>query len=39
MKLLFWHRAFYFQGQIAAAEKGEAVALRFTTSVLRPVAR
>lgn len=38
-KLLFWHRPFHFQGQIAAAEKGEAVALRFSTSVLRPVAR
>lgn len=38
-RLLFWHRVFQFEGQIAAAQRGEAVALRFATSVLRPVAR
>lgn len=38
-RLLFWHRPFQFAGQIAAAERGEAVRLGFTTSLLRPVAR
>ena len=38
-RVLFWHRPFQFQEQIAAAERGEAVRLGFTTSLLRPVAR
>ncbi len=39
MRVLFWHRPFHFQSQIAAARRGEAVRLGFTTSLLRPVAR
>jgi hypothetical protein len=39
MRVLFWHRPFHFQSQIAAARRGEAVRLAFTTSLLRPVAR
>jgi len=38
-RLLFWHRPFQFQAQIAAAMRGEPVRLGFTTSLLRPVAR
>lgn len=34
--LLFWHRPFQFRDQIAAARRGEAVGLGFTTSLLRP---
>ena len=39
MRLLFWHRPFQFQTQIAAAQRGDPVRLGFTTSLLRPVAR
>ena len=39
LRVLFWHRPFHFQSQIAAARRGEAVRLGFTTSLLRPVAR
>ena len=36
-RLLFWHRPFQFQAQIAAASRGEPVRLGFTTSLLRPL--
>ncbi len=34
-RLLFWHRPFQFQAQIAAAQRGEPIRLGFTTSLLR----
>lgn len=36
-RLLFWHRPYHFQAQFGAAERGEAVPLRFTTSLVRPL--
>ena len=36
-RLLFWHRPYYFQAQFHAAQRGEPVRLRFTTSIVRPL--